>query len=90
VHLIPPGAADTAPLSAAHPESAGDKITLHAKLKLPEIHVVQYAVRFRWCERLKSRTRSSDSGLLTTANGSSRASTQNDAGELKSRSISLF
>ncbi len=32
VHLIPPGAADTAHFRLHIPESAGDKITLHAKL----------------------------------------------------------
>src|ERR1700686_1201106 len=32
VHLIPPGAADTAHYRLHIPESAGDKITLHAKL----------------------------------------------------------
>src|SRR5258708_34722049 len=32
VHLIPPGAADTADYRLHIPESAGDKITLHARL----------------------------------------------------------
>jgi len=32
VHLIPPGAADTAHYRLHIPESAGDKISLHAKL----------------------------------------------------------
>jgi len=32
VHLIPPGAADTAHYRLHIPENVGDKITLHAKL----------------------------------------------------------
>jgi len=61
VHLIPP-ARDTAHYRLHIPESAGDKDHLHAKLNYRK-SCVNTQVRFRWCERFKSRTRRSDSGL---------------------------
>jgi len=46
VHLIPPGAADNAHYRLHIPESAGGQNHLARQAELPEIHVVQYAVRF--------------------------------------------
>ena len=47
VRLIPPGAADTVHYRVHIPENAGNKITLHARLVLPQVRVVGNAVLFR-------------------------------------------
>ena len=44
VHLIPPGAADTVHYRMHIPESAGNKITLHARLLLSQVCLVEHAV----------------------------------------------
>jgi len=43
VRLIPPGAADTVHYRMSIPESAGNKITLHARLWLSQVFVVWHA-----------------------------------------------
>ena len=64
VHLIPPGAADTAHYRLHIPENAGDKITLHAKLNYRKF--TWFNTQFSFAGIEAGKTTPSDPGTATT------------------------
>ena len=64
VHLIPPGAADTAHFRLHIPENAGDKITLHARLNYRKF--TWFNTHFSFAAVEADNTASSSSGAVTT------------------------
>ena len=65
VHLIPPGAADTAHFRLHIPESAGDKITLHARLNYRKFSWFNTQFSFAGVEADK-KTQPADGSAVTT------------------------
>jgi Flp pilus assembly protein TadD len=66
VHLIPPGAADTAHYRLHIPENAGDKITLHARLNYRKFSWFNTHFSFAGVEMRKIKTGPGDLGATTT------------------------
>jgi tetratricopeptide (TPR) repeat protein len=64
VHLIPPGAADTAHFRLHVPENASDKITLHARLNYRKF--TWFNTHFSFAGVETDKTGSGSSGTLTT------------------------
>jgi tetratricopeptide (TPR) repeat protein len=64
VHLIPPGAADTAHFRLHIPENAGDQITLHARLNYRKF--TWFNTQFSFAGVEADKTASSSNGAVTT------------------------
>jgi tetratricopeptide (TPR) repeat protein len=72
VHLIPPGAADTAHFRLHIPENAGDKITLHAKLNYRKFGWFNTHFSFAGVEAINS---AQGNPVATSATGKTTATT---------------
>jgi len=86
VHLIPPGAADTAHFRLHIPENAGDKITLHARLNYRKFGWFNTHFSFAGVEA--DKTGPGDIGIATTPDYDDRrwafnGDTSNVSGNLK-------
>ena len=80
VHLIPPGAADTAHFRLHIPENAGDKITLHAKLNYRKFTWFNTHFSFAGVE---AQDKTQTASVSTSASGATTATTTPDYDDRK-------